>query len=147
MDSDFTIAKCEKCHQVVPFDKKQRVCFCMYCGSPITSESCIPDDEPETAPRIKKTFCAEDILGIIEDEFKLQGHGLVITTQLKNSVSVNDNVVFLDKNGIKIDSCTIKGIEYNHHLLDNATTGQTVGLLLSSDKSQGLIGSLMIFDR
>ncbi len=64
----------------------------------------------------------------VDDVFFIRGRGTVVTGEVElGSVRVGDEVWVGDRQGVRID-----GIEAFRKRLDEATEGQTVGLLLTS---------------
>jgi len=64
----------------------------------------------------------------VDDVFSIRGRGTVMTGEVEvGSVRVGDQVWVADRPGVRID-----GIEAFRKKLDEAETGQTVGLLLTS---------------
>ena len=84
----------------------------------------------------------------IEDVFYIKGRGTVITGKIKTGqISVNDKINLIKDNIIL--GTTVKGIEMFRKLLDQAESGDNVGLLLSDVKKnqvkKGMIASSSIF--
>jgi len=106
-------------------------------------------DEPTIAKDVneKRTFDNADIIGVVQDEYQMPTRGIVVTTELENSVSLQQCVLFINAEGTCIGQGKIIGIEYNGQLLSSAQRGMSVGLLVDPYSLHDLVGSILIFDR
>lgn len=129
-------ARCPVCHQDIPFDPGQKVCFCLYCGRPVTAEHIIQH----------KDSSHENVIGEIFDEYAVPPRGIVVTTCVKNRISTGTRVAFLGDNDTIISRGTITGIECEGNIIDFAEEGMSVGILVSPAGRNKLTGSTMIFD-
>lgn len=76
-------------------------------------------------------YVAGDFRITVEDVFSITGRGTVIVGKVESgSVSVGDTVKILDSNGYEKQITTVTGIEMFRKLLNTATVGDNVGLLL-----------------
>lgn len=68
-----------------------------------------------------------------EDVFFIEGRGTVVVGKIQSGIiKINNTVFVVSKNGQRI-SCKVKGIEMFRKLLQEAKTGDSVGLLLSKE--------------
>lgn len=145
-EPEYRVVQCPQCNKFVPFDCREQSCFCLYCGTKITFFS---QDEPTIAKddNEKRTFDNADIIGVVQDEYQMPPRGIVVTTELENSVSLQQCVLFINTEGTCIGQGEIIGIEYNKQLLSSAQRGMSVGLLVDPYSLHDLVGSILIFDR
>ena len=145
-EPEYRVVQCPQCNKFVPFDCCEQSCFCLYCGTEITFFS---QDEPTIAKDVneKRTFDNADIIGVVQDEYQMPTRGIVVTTELENSVSLQQCVLFINAEGTCIGQGKIIGIEYNGQLLSSAQRGMSVGLLVDPYSLHDLVGSILIFDR
>ena len=72
-----------------------------------------------------------DFLMVIEDVFAITGRGTVVTGRIgSGTISVGDSVKIKHIISGEVTATTIVGIEQFRKLLDTATVGDNVGLLL-----------------
>lgn len=71
----------------------------------------------------------------IEDVFTITGRGTVIVGKIQSgTISVGDSVRVLDRSGSQKQIVTVTGIEMFRKLLNTASAGDNVGLLLQNVK-------------
>lgn len=92
-----------------------------------------PERSLESFNGIVSAFTAKkEFLMRVEDVFKLEGRGMVVTGTIDRGViHVGDNVEIVGARGLR--QSAIHGIEMNRKLHDSASKGDAVGLLLRED--------------
>jgi elongation factor Tu len=73
---------------------------------------------------------------VVEDVFTITGRGTVVTGKVSSgSARVGDSVTFRSQKGSHV-TCRITGIEMFRKIVDEARSGDTVGLVLSGKLSR-----------
>ena len=96
-----------------------------------------------------KTITNDNIksLLLVENTFEITGRGTVVVgSMLKGSIKTGDHVDIILKNGQK-KSSSIVGIEVYRKLVEQATTGDNVGLILQNVKKHEIDGCIAIVNQ
>ena len=80
----------------------------------------------------------------VEDVFMITGRGVVVTGQVATGVGAVGQPVSVVRNGEVVVSTTIKAIEKFRAVMETATVGENVGLLLDAvSRDQVMSGDLI----
>jgi elongation factor Tu len=80
----------------------------------------------------------------VEDVFMISGRGVVVTGRIASGVATVGQAVRVERNGAVVATSKINGIEKFRAVMESASTGENVGLLLDAmTRDQVMAGDLV----